>query len=281
MLGNGSKKTQERDRIEKIPFSRDIKVMTEVLILLELISNPRLKLKEIADKLDISKQAVSEYLKNSIDEKHHLEKDEGIYKLTYKGVNFLQSELLEAQDFFQEAMNKLSVFKNVTALAKTKIKKNEKLGLFMEEGVLTAYFGRESESTGISLHSANVNEEVRVGSLKGVVDHEIATIIMIKIPDRSKYCDFDILTDILDRHSDKKIATLDLVSTAIINKTKIHRDIIYAPIDASMEAVLKGVPVVVLGTDKSLKEVEEALNKYNSGSRKKIPFSVVNLITKT
>ncbi|MFW9991814.1 MAG: winged helix-turn-helix transcriptional regulator [Candidatus Odinarchaeota archaeon] len=270
-------KEEERAVVTRVPFSRDIKVMTEVLILLELINNPRLKLKEIADKLGISKQAVSDYLKASMEEER-LEKEEGSYRVTYKGVALLQSTLLETQDFVKDAMGKLPVFRQVTALAKTKIKKNEVVGLFMEDGMLTAYAERPSGSTGVSLYAAEKEEEVKIGSLEGVVDHKIASMILVKLPERSRHCNTDELVSLLKQHKNSKLAVLDLVSMVAIKKISTRADIQYAVVEASLEAVLKGIPVIVLGTENSMKKIEEAINNHNKNSQKKIPTIRTELI---
>jgi len=273
--GSSSTRTEEQVTLKKIPFSRDIKIMTEVLILLELINNPRLKLKEIAAKLDISKQAVSDYLQKSIDGKR-LEKTSNGYKVTYKGVDMLQTTLVETRDFVDGAIKQLSVFNQVTAIAKNSIKENDEVGLFMEDGFLVAYARRESRSTGISLHDAELAEEVRVGSLKGVVDHEIATLTMVKLPDRSRNCNMEKLAVFLDEHVNNKLAALDLVSIAVIKKIEKKTDIKFVPVEASLEAVMKGVPVIVMGTAESLKRMEEAISKHNSSYHGEIPLTAID-----
>ena len=129
---------------------RDKRLTTKILILLELTTNPhhRFKFKTLAEKFDMTVQAVSDYFK--IMKKEGLVmKVRGMYKPTQKGILFLHSNFYEIRDFIDEQMHKLSIIDVCTAVAGGRLKPGDRVGLFMEGGELKAYKNRSSTSMGI------------------------------------------------------------------------------------------------------------------------------------
>lgn len=268
-------KSKDRNRRGKRGlFFRNIRLLTEIFILLKFTRNPSLKLKSLAEEIEVSKQTVSEYVKQALSNENLKKTDEG-FLVTYKGIELIQSTLIEIQDFINDAIEKMTVISTITAIAKTEIKPNEVVGLFMESGVLTAYSGRKSEASGISEHKASIGEDVKISSLYGIIKHEIASISLLKLAERSQDCNFEILNRLLENHKDKKLTVLDLVASVVVKKMGLQIDLIHAPIEASLEAVLKGIPVIALGTASSLTKLINILERYNSTSQIKISYSML------
>jgi len=81
---------------------RDLRLITELLILLDVINNPHVKLKNIAEKLDITVQGASEYLRRMRKE-GFIQNIGGEYKATKKGIEFLHTN-------FSEERNRISSY---------------------------------------------------------------------------------------------------------------------------------------------------------------------------
>ena len=84
---------------------RDKSFSTKILILYEIYTKTYSKLTPIADKIGVSQQAVSEYMKSLIKEKH-VQKTDGKYKPTIKGIYLLQNELSELKQFIDDRIIK-------------------------------------------------------------------------------------------------------------------------------------------------------------------------------
>ena len=160
---------------------RDLRLSTKLLILLEITRKPRIKLKTIADKIGISIQGVSEYLK-IMSEEELVQNIGGEYKATNKGVQFLHKHFSELKNFVDKSIEKLNLIEVCCAIAKTKINKGDKVGLFMENGILTAYAGKKSKSVGTAISDACIDEDIPIKNLEGIVELTQGKLCIIEIP---------------------------------------------------------------------------------------------------
>lgn len=160
---------------------RDIRQSTKMLILFEFVKDPKIKMKNLSQKLGMTVQGTAEYLKLMESEGLIVRNDDGSYKHTGKGVQFLHHNVVQLRDFVVEAVNRLEIIQTCCALARTPISRGDRVGLFMENGKLTAYSGRQSSSTGTSLTEAKEGDVVEVGELEGIVDLKPGKIIAVNM----------------------------------------------------------------------------------------------------
>ena len=92
---------------------RDKSLSTQVLILYEIYTKSYSKLTPIAEKIGVTQQAVSEYMKILIKQKL-VKKIDGKYKPTVKGIYLLQNELINLKQFVEDRIVKLSLIKSET-----------------------------------------------------------------------------------------------------------------------------------------------------------------------
>jgi len=104
----------------------DLRLNTKLLILLEITIVSHSKLKPIADRLGITVQGISEYIK--------IMQSEGLvhitgggYKATKKGVQFLHENIRDLKEFVERTMKRLEVIDLCAAIAKTRIKEGSGL----------------------------------------------------------------------------------------------------------------------------------------------------------
>lgn len=263
---------------KKAPVFRDIKRMTEILILLEFLENPNASLADVGRKIGISKQAVYEYVKRMTSEINFLEKKEqdNSYRVTFEGIEALQSCTVEMENFTKEASEKLQLIRTITAITGNNIRKNDIVGLFMENGIVTAHAKKKSSSSGISLHDAIKGEDIKVGSLKGIISHDITPMTVLRIPDRSKDCNMEKLREVIEENRKNKIAVLDLVAKVVLEKTGKIIDIQLAAVESSIDAVMKGIPVTVIGTDNSIENLMRTLTSDHSTLSDKMISNIVD-----
>ena len=84
---------------------RDKSFSTQILILYELYTKPHSKLTSIAEKIGVTQQAVSEYMKSMI-KQDLVQKIDSEYKPTIKGTYLLQSELSILKNFRESLIKK-------------------------------------------------------------------------------------------------------------------------------------------------------------------------------
>ncbi|MDP2845517.1 MAG: winged helix-turn-helix transcriptional regulator, partial [Candidatus Methanoperedens sp.] len=127
---------------------RSKKEITKFQILVEIAAHqPDVMQKEIADKIGITPQAVSEYIKELVSEGLLFADGRVRYRVTKKGVEWVLERAQELKKYarfvMEDVVSHISV---ATAIAMERLDKGQKVSLRMEKGLL--YAGREGEVTG-------------------------------------------------------------------------------------------------------------------------------------
>ena len=112
---------------------RDVREATKLLILKEITSRRHSRLRTIADRLDITVQGVSEYMK-MMTKAGLVRNVDGDWRATRKGVEFLQEDFLALKEFVESSVKEMSIVDVAEAIAGDDIDVGEKVGLFMEKG---------------------------------------------------------------------------------------------------------------------------------------------------
>src|SRR3989441_9960469 len=95
-----------------------------------------------------------------------LQRVAGEYRATTQAVELLLGRFLELPSFVDRASRAMAFIVTTSALAGSPIRRGERVGLFMQEGMLVAYGHRESPSTGIATEAAATREDPAVRNLE-------------------------------------------------------------------------------------------------------------------
>jgi predicted transcriptional regulator len=118
---------------------RNKNLATRFQILVEVASSgPNIQQRDIAGKLDITPQAVSEYVRQLVDEGLIASDGRSKYRVTSKGVNWIIKVLRELRNydtFVEQAVTNISM---CAAIADADLIKGQKVGLEMKDGLLIA-----------------------------------------------------------------------------------------------------------------------------------------------
>ena len=262
---------------------RDLRLSTKLLILLEITRTPRIKLRSIADKIGISVQGVSEYIKIMINE-NLVEHIEGEYRATNKGVQFLHNNFTDLKKFVDNSIENLNLIDVCGAIAKTPIKKGETVGLFMENGFLTAYSNKKSNSIGTAEMDAMIDEDVPIKNLKGIVELNQGKLCVIEIPSirdgGSRNLDIEKIIKIYKKLKPDKIAVLDVLGIALAKKVKLVYDFEFGVNYSIIDAVQKGLDVLAFGTLESVQNLEIMINESGLNDFDKFKFEKEKTIYK-
>jgi putative transcriptional regulator len=258
---------------------RDLRLSTELLILLEVINNPHSKLKTIANKLDITVQGVSEYLRR-MKKEGKIQNIGGEWRATKSGVDFLHSNFSELKDFVDSKMIELNIIDVCAAIAKIPISKGDKVGLFMEDGVLCAYSKKKSGSSGIALSDAGIDEDVAITDLDGMVALSPGMIHIVKLPSIREGGSTTIsakdIKKIIEKLNPEKIGVLDAVSRAVLKKADMEWDFEFAALHSAIEAAEKGLNVMIFASSDQIAPVVSTIEDTNSQIEDKIIYQIIN-----
>ena len=248
---------------------RDLKRNTEILILIEVLKSPSIRMKELADRMRITVQAVSQYI-SAMKREGMLKKQGGSLRPTRKGMQIAQEHFTALKDQVDATLRRISVIDRCVAIAGKKLKKSQSVGLIMEDGMLMAYPDRESASTGSALEDADEGDDILVGQLEGIVDLDLGRLLIIETPSEgdggSKVASVQRVGDKVEEFSPGLLVAGDATGAALLMKTSGEFFTIHAPVESSMSALSKGVDVVFCGTRDSVDQIIDAVSALKKES---------------
>ncbi|MCU0632963.1 MAG: winged helix-turn-helix transcriptional regulator [Methanolinea sp.] len=162
---------------------RSKREVTRLQILVEIAEHqPAVRQQEIAGKLGVTPQAVSEYIRELVDEEMVAAHGRGHYSVTRSGIEWIIShaEALEtyARHIRRDIIQQVSTW---TAIAAEDLSEGEQVGVYMEHGWL--YASREPRSAmGSVVTDARAGEDVGVTRLSGLIDHTEGVLHVCKVP---------------------------------------------------------------------------------------------------
>jgi putative transcriptional regulator len=162
---------------------RSKREVTRLQILVEIAEHqPAIRQQEIAGKLGVTPQAVSEYIRELVDDGMVAAHGRGRYDVTRAGIEWVLShaEALEAyaRHIRRDIIQQVSTW---TAIAAHDLREGEEVGVYMKDGWLYAARGAQS-ATGIVVMDARKGDDVGVTRLSGIIDHTEGVIHVCKVP---------------------------------------------------------------------------------------------------
>ena len=138
--------------------------------------------RRLLKRLGVTPQAISEYIRELVDEGKVHASGRGNYEVTRAGVEWVleNAESLEsyARHIRRDIIQQVSVW---TAIAAEDLSKGDLVGVFMKAGFL--YAGKKPlAATGTVVADAKKDEDVGVARLNGIIDHKEGVIHVCKVP---------------------------------------------------------------------------------------------------
>ena len=162
---------------------RSKREVSRLQILVEIAEHqPAVRQQEIAEKMGVTPQAISEYIRELVDEGMVAASGRGNYEVTKAGIEWvlLNAESLEsyARHIRRDIIQQVSIW---TAVADGDVRAGEEVGVYMKGGFL--YAGRTaSPATGTVVADAKSGQDVGVAHLNGIIEHHEGTVHVCKVP---------------------------------------------------------------------------------------------------
>lgn len=252
---------------------RDIREGTKLLLLRELTARRYSRLRELAERLDMTVAGVSEYMK-AMDAEGLVQHVGGEYRATRKGVEFLQDRFRVLRSFVESSSREMAIIEEAAALAAEDLREGERVGLFMENGTLAAR-RRPSPSTGVAATAARRGEVVAVRGLEGIVELRPGRISIVRLP-RTKV-PVEAGRRLLRRVRPDVVAAIDLRAKAYAARLAAKSVVEFAVVAGTIEAAQRGLGVLLLCPEERVAEVVAAIEGANGRSEDKIPYETLGL----
>lgn len=255
--------------------------LTHFQILSEISKqDPHLKQKDLAKTLGITIQAVSENIKTLTERGYITSKDgRSPYKITQKGIDKVKKDAISLRKYSDSVLETMNHYKTIwPAIAGEDLKKNDVVGLFMDDGILYAH-KKEENATGVVLEDAIKDMDVSLTNLTGIIDMSVGHVTVINLPPikngGSKNSDFELIRNVYEngaRNGEKidKVAIAGTVARAVANKLELPIDIEFAAPQSTANAARKGLNVLALCVGEMSKSFTRELEN------EKIKFNIID-----
>ncbi|ARS88702.1 MarR family transcriptional regulator [Natrarchaeobaculum aegyptiacum] len=155
---------------------------------------------EIAEEVGVTSQAVSEYIRELVDDGLVEKEGRSRYRVTPEGVDWLFQAADDVRRFADHVTGDvLDAMSEAAYIATDDIEEGETVTLFVEDGLLHARPGDEGPATGVATTDAEAGTDVGVNSFEGVMDLEPGSVTVLQVPavrsGGSRTIDSSLVTD--------------------------------------------------------------------------------------
>lgn len=241
---------------------------TRFQILVEIAAHqPSVRQQEIATKMGVTPQAVSEYIREMVDDGFVNSNGRGRYNVTKKGVEWV-TNAAESLDIYlkyvtTDVIQDVSVW---TAIAKEPLKMGgDRVGVFMQGGLLYASRAEQTAMGEVTI-AAQPGEDVGgVTKLSGIIALEEGTIRVCKVPriqrgGGSRSVSPDRILDALEGMD--YIGAVGLEAMVLLKSVGVTEDAFFGAREGVLEASFHGINCAMVIVDEEftgfLKRLESA-----------------------
>jgi len=217
---------------------------------------------EIADAVGVTSQAVSEYIRELVDEGFVEKEGRSRYRVTKEGVDWLLQEATDVRRFAEHVTEDiLGTVQEDAAIATDEIDEGEHVSLSLVDGLLHATPGGEGPATGVATTGAEPGQDVGVTGFEGVIDLEPGAVTVLQIPPvragGSRSVDPDVLGEACTDASLTVAAGVEAVVS--LRAADVEPVTHFAPGEIAADAASRGLDVVVVTTTDDVGRVTDVL----------------------
>ncbi len=230
----------------------DQRTATRFRILVEIADRqPAVSQGEIAEAVGVTSQAVSEYVRELIDDGLVRKESRSRYRMTTEGVDWLLNEAGEMRRYLEYVTGDvLGSVREDAAIATAEIHAEDPVSLSLQDGLLHATPGTAGTATGTATMTATEGEDVGVTEFNGIIDLEPGVVTIVQIPTISTGGSHGIDPErISDRGQDYDIVLAAGVEGVVATRQAgIEPDMTFAVGDIAADAAGRGVDVLIVAT---------------------------------
>ena len=242
---------------------------TRFQILVEIAAHqPSVRQQEIAAKMGVTPQAVSEYIRDMVDDGFVNSNGRGRYNVTKKGVEWVTNAAETLDTYLKyvttEVIQDVSVW---TAIAKEPLVKGDMVGVYMKGGLLYAS-KTEQLSMGEVTSAGKPGEDIGVSKLSGIIALEEGTVRVCKVPRIQRGGSHSVSPDrILDALEGMDyIGAVGLEAKVLLKSVGVIEDAFFGAREGVLEAAFHGINCAMIIVDEEftgfLKRLESAGLSY-------------------
>ena len=229
---------------------------TKFQIILEIAANqPNIQQKDIAPRLGITAQAVSEYTREMIKDGWLSTEGRSRYRVTREGVDWILQMSRQLHSYAWFVSKVVADISTSAAIADSDLSVGQTASLYMKDGLLFASdaFGN-SGAKGIVVTEAKKGQDVGIRNIAGVIKLDTAKVTIGKIPDvqsgGSRSTDLARLEKQVKQT--RLVGAMGTEALVALKRIGVEPDYLHGVSEAAIEAAYCGLPfLAVCSTDRA------------------------------
>jgi putative transcriptional regulator len=228
---------------------------TRFQILVEIAtSGPNIQQKSIAAKLDVTPQAISDYIHQLMKEEMVISTGRSQYRVSTKGVNWMLKILRELRSYTSLVERAVTDVTVCAAIAECDINRGQAVGLKMRNGLLFATSQTNGGARGIAVSSVSQGEDVDISNIEGLVELTRGRVTILQVPSiqkgGSKQTDLELLR--AQVANNQQVGAIGIEALISLRRINIEPRYLYGVTEAAIEAAHCGLSFVIACTDDAI-----------------------------
>ncbi len=239
---------------------------TRFQILVEIAANqPTIHQKSIAQQLNVTPQAISEYMMKLEQDGLVISDGRSKYRVTQEGINWVLQMLREMSsysDYVQRAITNVTI---CAAVADSDLKEGQKVRLKMKNGVLAAVANAKTGASGTVVSDVKAGEDVGISGIEGIVDFKKGKITILKVPDIQGGGSAKIDPKRLKKEIGKRqmVGTIGIEALVAMNRAGLEPRYTCGVSEAAIEATHIGQSFVIVCSEDAIPNLIGKLREEN------------------
>ncbi|AXR81039.1 MarR family transcriptional regulator [Natrarchaeobaculum sulfurireducens] len=217
---------------------------------------------EIAEEVGVTSQAVSEYIRELVDDGLVEKEARSRYRVTREGVDWLFRVADDVRRFADHVTSDvLGAMSEDAYVATEDIAEGDTVSLSLEDGLLYAEPGGEGPATGIATTDAKAGTDVGVTSFEGVMELEPGSVTVLQVPSVRAGGSRALADEVVvDRCADAdRVLATGVEAVIACRQANVEPATTFAVGDVAADAANHGIDVTVVATTDAVGRVTDVL----------------------
>ena len=240
---------------------------TKFQIMVEIAAHqPNIQQKDIAPRLGITSQAVSEYIRELIKDGWLSSEGRSRYKVTKEGVDWILQMSRQLHSYAWFVSKVVADISTTTAIADSDLSVGQPASLYMKEGLLFASNVISAKGAkGIAATEAKKGQDVGIRNVEGVIKLEPAKVMIGKIPNvqdgGSRNTNLARLK--MEIKEASLVGAMGAEALVALVQIGVKPDYVHGVREAAIEAAYCGLPFLVVCSDDKVPILVQRLEEEN------------------
>jgi putative transcriptional regulator len=240
---------------------------TKFQIMVEIAAHqPNIQQKDIAPRLSITSQAVSEYIRELIKDGWLSSQGRSQYKVTKEGVDWILQMSRQLHSYAWFVSKAVADISTTTAIADSDLSVGQPASLYMKDGLLFASDVTSGKGAkGITVTAAKKGQDVGIRNVEGVIKLEPAKVMIGKVPNVQNGGSGSTNLTRLKREikEAKLVGALGTEALVALNQIGVKPDYVHGVREAAIEAAYCGLSFLVVCSEDKVSILVQRLEEEN------------------